>query len=380
MLSFAEERDAKNNLERAFQEVKWRHTSVYSSRTELDYCSFTSSTPTSRLLDKYQSEVDDLVRFIENEERSCDDYLLRHCPAFYKATANSRVASWQELDALEDDPAAMARILEAIADIDDYAAHRSMEVMQDFQAGIHERYCDIARHGAGTAFRQRLTSAMGLKREVNDLVGLGLHSVGNSSHVYLGDHFVQLLKDDPAMEKVIAEVEKTICYDIRKYAYRIPYLSAQKMDNRHSGRTNSYGWGGKCHSDPMFTQLTESILNPISSAFKYADTWKVGMNELTWSLRHASVAYTGNYHAVHNVYGFAFLWEMEFSIEDILDLRPHSGKSIDFGGKDEGERAYNIVTSILGTAYHDILGNTDNLRVRASWTENGDCDGQIHSW
>ena len=43
------------------------------------------------------------------------------------------------------------------------------------------------------------------------------------------------------------------------------------------------------------------------------------------------------------------------------------------------DNAYNMVTSILGTAYHDLLGNTDNLKVRAYWNEMG-TDDMIHEW
>ena len=56
-----------------------------------------------------------------------------------------------------------------------------------------------------------------------------------------------------------------------------------------------------------------------------------------------------------------------------LDLRPHSRGKLNF------DNAYNIVTSILGTAYHDLLGNTDKLKVRAYWNEMG-ADDTIHEW
>ena len=96
---------------------------------------------------------------------------------------------------------------------------------------------------------------------------------------------------------------------------------------------------------------------------KYADTWNVAMNELTWSIRHGTIFFNGIYHAVYNVIGFAYLWEIQFNIEDTFDLRPHNGSKLNFSG------AYDIVTSILGTVYHDLFGNTDNLKVRAHWNE-----------
>lgn len=60
-------------------------------------------------------------------------------------------------------------------------------------------------------------------------------------------------------------------------------------------------------------------------------------------------------------------------LEDTYDLRPRNGKKIDFQG------AYNIVTSILGTAYHDLCGNTDKMRIRAYWNEMK-ADATIYSW
>lgn len=236
-------------------------------------------------------------------------------------------------------------------------------------------------HPWGTAIRQRLAIALGLKQEVNNLWTLGLNSLANSDHVDLGEHFIELLRKDSGMEKVTAEIENKIINDIKRVSYKVPYLEAQKLDNSNvSGRTSSIGLGGERHPDSMFKQLKTTILNPLKSISKYSATWEVGLNELTWSIRNVSIQYNGAYCAVYNVIGFAFIWEMELAIEDIFDLRPRSGKKIDFGGRNSGEKAYNTVTSILGTAYHDIIGNTDNLRVRAHWMSRGNGENKIHSW
>lgn len=383
MLSYAEEQEARRNLEQAFRDLKWNHTFLASGRAELEYRGGSSSA--ARLLEKYRAEVDGLIRVIELEERACRDYLQRYCPEFYAAAANSRTVSWRKEDeVLEQEKAAEKRIEEALEKIDDDAERMDREVSQDFFAGLQESISNFSLLEQGRAWnaelRKRLASAAELKTEVNSLVELGLHSITNSKHVNLGDHFIRLLKDDPAMEEIISVMEEKIISEIKRSAYKVPYLSAQKLDRHFSGHAGSYGWGGKRHSDPMFTQLAESIFHPIDSASKYADTWKVALNQLTWSLRNASVVYTGNYHAVYNVCGFAFLWEMEFSIEDVLDLRPRSGGNINFGGKTPGEEAYNFVTSFFGTIYHDILGNTDELLVRAKWTACSEGNGGIYSW
>jgi len=119
--------------------------------------------------------------------------------------------------------------------------------------------------------------------------------------------------------------------------------------------------------------LKFTLRHPIDSLTKYADTWNVAMKELTWAIRHAPVFFNGIYHVVYNMAGFAYAWEMQFSIEDTLDLRPHSGGKLNF------DNPYNMVTSILGTVYHDLLGNTDKLKVRAYWNEMG-TDDTIHEW
>lgn len=42
-------------------------------------------------------------------------------------------------------------------------------------------------------------------------------------------------------------------------------------------------------------------------------------------------------------------------VSDKLDLKPGVGHT----------EAYNKVTTVLGAAYHDVLGGADNLQIRA---------------
>ena len=123
----------------------------------------------------------------------------------------------------------------------------------------------------------------------------------------------------------------------------------------------------------MLQQLKFTLRHPVDSLTKYADTWNVAMKELTWAIRHGTVFFNGIYHVVYNTAGFACIWEMQFSIEDTLDLRPQSGGKLNF------HDPYEMVSSILGPAYHDLLGNTDKLKVRAYWNEMG-TDDAIHEW
>lgn len=250
---------------------------------------------------------------------------------------------------------------------------KSRELAKDFFAGTKERSSDITADGLGRPWgaeiRQRLAVAVGLKNEVNNLIALGLNSVANSKHVYLGDHFIQLIKHDPVMNEVITKVETKIKRDILSRQNNLS-RNVQKIEDIKISGSESGQFGGKRTPGDMLEQLGFTLRHPVASLTKYADTWNVAINELTWSIRSAAIKFIGIYQAVYNIYGFGFVWELEFSIEDSFDLRPSSGKKIDFNasGRNVG---YNIITSVMGTAYHDILGNTDKLKVRVKWNNHG---------
>ena len=277
---------------------------------------------------------------------------------------------------IEEENNAKERIRKALRNIDDYVKSRSRELANSWADGLKLHFSDISTYGVGrpwgTEIRQRLATAFGLKKEVNSLWELGLNSLANSQHVYLGEHFIGLIKQDPAMEKIREHITRKVISDIRSRAYHVPYLTIQSFEGRISGMKPEE-FGGKRSSDDMIQQLKFTLRHPISSFSKYADTWNAAINELTWTIRHATVKYNGIYHVIYNYYGFMFIWEVECSLEDTYDLRPRNGKKIDFQG------AYNIVTSILGTAYHDLCGNTDKMRIRAYWNEMK-ADATIYSW
>ncbi len=376
-LSYDEERQAKENLEKAFREIRRGHYSSSVSNMELSY---EGNSSIGNLLERGKNQIQDLISKIEYEERSCDEYLQRYCPAFYKETSSSRVVEWLNDARSEEGKKAKVQIDKAVENIDEYLKTKSRELANSFADGLKRRFNDINAYGLGrpwgTAIRQRLATAVGLKIEVNNLFELGLNSVANSQRIYLGGHFVDLLKNDDIMQLVRRAVGKEIVSDIRSRAYKVPYLAAQKLDGMSICGFERGGFGGRRNTqDGMLQQLKFTMQHPIDSFSKYSDTWNAGVNELTWTIRNGTIEFKGIYHAVYNVCGFAYLWEMEFSIEDVLDLRPHSKDKLNF------DTDYNIITSILGTAYHDLLGNTDKLKVRAHWQEmGGDNEGKIHSW
>ena len=366
-------RQLKTDLNDALRNLKQRHSSFSTARMELDY---TGNSSISGLIDRNATQIDELIAKIQDEERSCSDYLQRHCPNFYRETSYYRVAEWLADENSEEAKKAKDRITNAEWEIDEYTRAKSRELANGFFDGLNRRYYDTNTYGLGrpwgTAIRQRMAVAFGLKNEVNSLWELGLNSVANSQHVYLGEHFIDLIKKDRAMGKVRKIIEEKVVSDIKSRIYRVPHLAVQHSDGRISS-SERCEFGGERNKDDMLKQLNFTLRHPIDSLTKYADTWNVAMNELTWALRHATVFFNGIYHVVYNMAGFAYIWEMQFSIEDTLDLRPHSGGKLNFNG------AYDIVTSILGTAYHDLLGNTDNLKVRAYWNEMG-TDDMIHEW
>lgn len=373
-LSDEEKRSAKENLEKAFNDIKWQHSPSFGfDRAEL---SFQGISSLSGEIDKYKREINELKKYIESKDKDTNEYLHHYCPAFYKSMENSITKSWEKDS--EQIKNAENRIKQAIVDIDSYADSKNSNIAKDFKS---ENNSSSLSRPWGTAIRQKLANAVGLEKKVDSLWTLGLNSLANADHVNLGDHFTDLLQKDHAIKIIVAEIEEKITSDIKRNSYKAPFLTAQTLSKSNfSGRTRSVGWGGERHPDGMFKQLKTTILNPFKSFSEYSATWEVGLNELTWSIRNTSVQYCGVYHAVYNAYGFAFIWEFEFAIEDTLDLRPRSGKNIDFGGKTSGEKAYNTVTSILGTAYHDIIGNTDKLKVRASWKHHGNGENITHSW
>ena len=367
-------RRLKTDLNDALRDLKQRHSSFSTARMELDYAGDSSI---SGLIDRNIAQIDELISKIQEEERSCSDYLQHYCPNFYSATSHSRIAEWLIEEDPEETQKAKDRIAQAVRGIDEYARSRSWELANSFFDGLKRRYYDINAYGLGrpwgTAIRQRLAVAAGLKNEVDSLWTLGLNSVAHSHHVYLGEHFIDLIKKDREMEKVRKKVAEEVVSDIRSRIYRAPHLTVQRGEGTISSSKDNCVFGGERHKDNMLKQLSFTLRHPIDSLTKYADTWNVGMQELTWAIRHGTVFYKGIYHVVYNLAGFAYLWEMQFSIDDKLDLRPHSRDKLNFKG------AYNIVTSILGTVYHDLLGNTDKMRVRAFWNEMG-TDDAIHEW
>ena len=174
------------------------------SRMELDFKGLNSI---RSLIDREAKQLDDLISKIREEEKNCDEYLQKYCPHFYSEISfSSPVTTWLGNKQIEEENNAKERIRKALRNIDDYVKSRSRELANSWADGLKLHFSDISTYGVGrpwgTEIRQRLATAFGLKKEVNSLWELGLNSLANSQHVYLGEHFIGLIKQDPAMEKI----------------------------------------------------------------------------------------------------------------------------------------------------------------------------------
>lgn len=373
-------RTAKYELEKAFRQLRQQH-SLYPYVNGSIYWGGLHGIKNT--IDDTSSQMRDFILFAEREEKDCDSYLRKHCPAFYEAVKTSRTSDWDDCSCPpKEKERARERINKATENIGEYAKKRGREFAESLEGGLKRRLDNLMQYGLGRPWgneiRRHIAVAFDLQKEVNNLWELGLNSVANSKSVYLGETYIKQIKNDPGMSPVISTLEMQIKKDILSKVHDT--LEVTKIEGVNITGSKSVELGGKRSPANMMEQLKFTLKHPINSQAKYADTWNVAMNELTWILRHCSVYFTGVYHALYNIAGFGFIWEMEFSIEDILDLRPHSKNKIDFGGGNESQKAYNIVTSILGTTYHDILGNTDKLKVRAKWTDTGIYKDGIVPW
>lgn len=83
--------------------------------------------------------------------------------------------------------------------------------------------------------------------------------------------------------------------------------------------------------------------------FEYRDTWAVARNELTWLIRHATVAgwvqvaASGSIKIQHNLY-------------DVFDLSSSPSRSAE----------YNRISNIFGIGWHTVLG-ASSPTINASW-------------
>ncbi|MTI32681.1 hypothetical protein E1171_17815 [Cytophagales bacterium RKSG123] len=85
---------------------------------------------------------------------------------------------------------------------------------------------------------------------------------------------------------------------------------------------------------------------------EYSATWEMAFNELTWTVRSVTVKYRYVVTSDGKI-------TINYWFSDVLDLRPSWG---------DRSLEYNAICFVLGFLYHDVLGGSDELKVKAYWS------------
>ncbi len=203
------------------------------------------------------------------------------------------------------------------------------DILEDWWTGGD----DYTGSGWGHGPRQLLGEILGLDTNIDSVFDAGLLSMLQYDQANLTGAALEKVKKDPAMVARENELVNMAKNDPRYGNEAFTATSSEVI-----------GFGGERAPGEMWDQLKDP-LNP-----KYRATWEVAGNELTWLVRNTNVTSTVNVAADGTM-------TLSHSFSDVFDLRPGDGR----GG------AYNTATGVLGTAYHDVLGGNDELRINAEW-------------
>lgn len=202
------------------------------------------------------------------------------------------------------------------------------EILKDWWNGY-----DYEGSGWGHGPRQLLAEWLGVDNKVNNLFDAGMLSMLQFGEGQISGQALEKVKNDPAMVAREQELVNLIKNDPR---YGNEAFSIKDVD--------LVCFGGQRAPGDMWDQAKGFWKE------EYRDTWKVAGNELTWMVRNTNVTSAAQVAADGTI-------TMNHSFSDIFDLRP--------GGR---SHAYNTITGITGTAYHDVLGGNDLLHLNAGWT------------
>jgi hypothetical protein len=196
--------------------------------------------------------------------------------------------------------------------------------------------------GWGTDARRALFNAackyLGINpTQAENIFGVGFHSILQSSSVQLSGEILNKVKKDPAIlnkqREIVTEIKKRNDYKIKKIIDKVLPFGIQLGGQRARGE--------------MWRQALEFW----KWRTEYSATWEMAFDELTWAVR--SVNVNCNYIADSNGYITLF-----YNLTDTLDLRPSWGNR---------SMEYNAICCVLGFMYHDVLGGSDELQVKANW-------------
>jgi RHS repeat-associated protein len=189
--------------------------------------------------------------------------------------------------------------------------------------------------GWGHGPRQWLANQLGLGNNANNLLELGLQSQLQASQVNLTGDLLVKLKTDPAMVAFQNKIITLLKADPR--FGKLDFVLKNKNGVQFGGQrwsSKSEDWGALNGNNPAL----------------HGETWAVGGNALTWSVRHATIDYTATVKSDGTIV-------IAYHLSDTLDLSPQSGRS----------DAYNNISAMTGFMYHDVFGGNSEMKVNADW-------------
>ena len=196
--------------------------------------------------------------------------------------------------------------------------------------------------GWGTALRRAIFRAackyLGMDPDqVENIFMVGVHSMLQSDAIYLSGNLLDKIKNDEALlreqKKIISKIENKSGYKVREDA----------GDGIFSTQL-----GGQRVKGEMWRQALEFW----KWGNDYSATWEMAFNELTWTVRSVRIKYEYEVDLDGNI-------TFRYWFIDTLDLRPSWG---------DRSLEYNAICTVLGFLYHDVLGGSDELQIKAHWT------------
>jgi hypothetical protein len=163
---------------------------------------------------------------------------------------------------------------------------------------------------------------------------LFLALIVKADKITLTGEAIDMIQEDDAFKEFQGEV-------LLNKVFKNPAYG--KSDFRFSADPIVKQVGGARDASSMFAQF----LNPYSS--KYEETRQVGNNPLSWMLRTATFSAEGYVSKDGQI-------RISYSVEDTFDLRWEEGRGT----------LFNIISSGLGSIWHDGLGATEPS-VQVNW-------------
>ncbi len=179
----------------------------------------------------------------------------------------------------------------------------------------------------------------------NNAIGAGLQALSGSDQITLDADATQAIQRDPGFLQTEANIVDSI-QQLDGFGERAMNIPLADLDVDLVVEL-----GGKRGEGDMKEQALHfyDLSDP-----KVKQTWGVATNELTWLLRHARLDGTAHVAKDGSI-------SIDYSIHDKLDLRASPGRS----------EAYNTVSQVLGTVWHDVLG-AEEAQVTGAFSRNAE--------